>query len=92
MFSNRSIVYSPGDYTPGKREYVFINLLQRLSVKFHPKILSREYSGSSVNDTVQKFKKGNSPKPSLLVYLTQIDFSPREVFQNFLPQPDYDIE
>ena len=26
MFSNRSIVYSPGEYTPGKQEYVFVNL------------------------------------------------------------------
>ena len=28
--------------------------LERTSVKFHPKILLREYSGSSVNDTIQE--------------------------------------
>ena len=68
---------------------------ERTSVKFHPKILLREYSGSSVNDTVQniqgKFKKGNSPRQSLLVFLTHIDFSPHEVFQNFIYHPDHDI-
>ena len=64
-------------------------------MKFHPKILLQEFSGSLVNDTTQnikgKFKKGNSPRQSLLVFLTHIDFSPREVFQNLIPHPDHDI-
>ena len=72
-----------------------IKSLEKTSVKFNPKVHVREFSGDLVNDSQRKikgtFRKGNTPRQSLLVYLTHIDFSTREIFKIITPYPNDDI-
>ena len=42
--------------------------------------------GGDINIVLNgEFKKGNAPIPTLISFLTQIDISPHEVFQNDIP-------